>query len=178
MTTDPETRYLQLHEHVDGIVTHYARSRSDAEDDRLLESLAAATEEIARLGPDVHDAGDEQQLRDEHDDACTAALLADLADARVTGRDRRRDLVPEIERRRYVAVVLDQMAGRAEQPGWLLAHRLNIVIDHALDAGLHTGLAQRLALAASRRPDGENAEDHEKADDEEHAAAAPLPHAA
>lgn len=163
MTTDPETRYLQLHAHVDEIVAHYVRSGSDAEDDRLLECLAAAAAEIASLGPEVHDADDMQQLCDEHDDARIAALLADLADARAAGRDRRRDLVPEIESRRYLAAVLDQMAYQDEQLGWVLAHRLNIVVDHALDVGLHTGLAQRLALAASRRPDGEDAEAHEMA---------------
>lgn len=168
--SDPETRCLQLHDTVDALVAAYARSRSDAEDDRILECLAAATGELALTGPAAHRAHhDPQALRADRDDARFAALLADLADARVTGRPRRRGLAPEIEHHPYVAAMLEQMAGQEEQDGWVLAYRLNVLVDHALEKDMHTGLAQRLALAASCRPDGSNAALDE--DDEQDAAA-------
>uniref|UniRef100_UPI003F49713C hypothetical protein n=1 Tax=Amycolatopsis sp. CA-096443 TaxID=3239919 RepID=UPI003F49713C len=165
MPTDPKTR-RRLRERADDIIEAYSASSGDADDAHLLADLAAVAAELARHGRDtplvVADLSADltaEDPRDAADDARTAALLAALADARATGAAWNPGLAGWLQPSSYVAAVLAQMAGRAEQPGWLLAHRLNVLIDHAFERDLHTGLAQRLALAASRRPDGENPAD-------------------
>ncbi|MBE1580468.1 hypothetical protein ACFORH_43115 [Amycolatopsis roodepoortensis] len=148
-------RYLDYADLVDGVVAAMEHSDNDLEDAQLLDELAEATKEqaaLTRAGVDV-------------DDARVLALLADVANARAYGRPRKTGLLPELEQRPYPRAVLDRMADPADdQPGWVLAVRLNALIDHALDLGLGTRLAERLALAVTRRPDGLNAEEHEQAD--------------
>ncbi|SFW11711.1 hypothetical protein [Amycolatopsis australiensis] len=163
---DPQLRYLELDDLVDGLVAAFTRSDDDTEDARILATLAEATAELATLSSSVHHPVTEHELiAADRDDARLAALLADVAATRAH-RTPRTVTVPELEAHPYVRAVLEQMAGQIDQPGWVLAHRINVLIDHADFAGLDTRLAQRLALAVSRRPDGENAAEHEAADDQ------------
>ncbi|EME65860.1 hypothetical protein, partial [Amycolatopsis decaplanina] len=155
LTAATSLRCLDLADAVDGLVTAMVRSDTDLEDAQLLAELAEATAECARL----------TRRADDVDDARVAALLADVAHARAYDRPRVPGLLPELEQRPYLRAVLDRMASPTDdQPGWVLAVRLNAVVDHALDLGIGTRLAERLALAVSRRPDGENAAEHEAAD--------------
>jgi len=148
-------RCPELDDLVDGLVSVMARSDNDLEDAQLLDELADATREQAtRTG-----------LAQDVDDAGVTALLADVAHARAYGRPRAAGLLPALEQHPYLRAVLHRMASPADdQPGWVLALRLNALIDRAITLGIGTRLAERLALAVSRRPDGENAEEHEEAD--------------
>lgn len=169
--TAPDIRYLELDDLVDGLIETFRHTDGDAEDAQLLAQLADTAEELATLSPHIHDPDTEADLvHADTGDARFARLLAEVACARVTGSSRLGGQVPELERRPYVQAVLEQMAGQAEQPGWVLAHRLNILIDHAIAADLPTRLAERLAHAVSHRPDGENALEHEQADQQQLAA--------
>ncbi|MGW5703798.1 hypothetical protein [Amycolatopsis japonica] len=153
----PETaaRCLNLADLVDGLVTAMRCSDTDLEDAQLLGELADAAAEHAAL----------TRAADDVDDARVIALLADVANARAYDRPRKTGLLPELEQRPYLQAVLDRMACAADdQPGWVLALRLNAVVDHAIDLGIGTRLAERLALVISHRPDGENAAEHEEAD--------------
>uniref|UniRef100_UPI003F49A78E hypothetical protein n=1 Tax=Amycolatopsis sp. CA-293810 TaxID=3239926 RepID=UPI003F49A78E len=155
LSPDASAQDLDLGDLVDGLVTAMEHSDNDLEDAQLLAELADATRERADLN----------RAADDVDDARVIALLADVADARAYGRPRKTGLLPELEQRPYLQAVLTRMASPADdQPGWVLALRLNAVVDHALDLGIGTRLAERLALAVSRRPDGENAAEHEEAD--------------
>jgi hypothetical protein len=163
--TDSATRYLELADFVDGLIQALVGSDGDADDSAFFAELAGAIRELADLSPVVHDPGTHaEQIRADVDAARLALLLSDLADARLHHRSRMRELLPALDARPYAAAVLDRMASRDDQPGWVLAHRLNCVIDHAIAAGLHTGLAERIAHAISHRPDGENAAEYEAAE--------------
>jgi hypothetical protein len=167
----PDIRYIELDDLVDGLIETFRHTDGDAEDAQLLATLADTAGQLAALSPHVHDPDTEADLvHVDVGNARFARLLAEVAGARVTGHPRVGGQVAELESHPYVAAVLEQMAGQAEQPGWVLAHRLNILIDHAITAGVPTGLAQRIAHAASHRPDGENAAEHEQADGQQLAA--------
>lgn len=164
-TIDTDARYLELTDFVDSLIQALGGvSDGDADDFAYFTELAGATRELADLSPVVHDPGSHaEQIRADVDAARLASLLSDLAAARLHRRSRTRGLLPALDARPYAAAVLDRMASGDDQPGWVLAQRLNCVIDHALDAGLHTALAERIAHAISHRPDGENAAEHEAA---------------
>ncbi|MEU4673955.1 hypothetical protein AB0F91_39870 [Amycolatopsis sp. NPDC023774] len=170
--TDPDTRYLELADQIDGVVAAMERALDDDEIAALLTSLAAAAVELVSVSHIVHrgwDPGEHAAIGEDIDNAAAARLVADLAIARHRDRPRSPGLIGAIEARPYEQAVLTQMATAvAEQPGWLYAHRLNILVDALEDTGRHTGLLQRLAHAVSHRPDGENALDHELADRPQH----------
>ena len=127
---------------------------------------------LAHLAPDTSTATTTKELAaltgfaEDADDARMITLLADLADARAHDRPRVPGLLPELEQQPYQRFVIARMASQTDdQPGWILALRLNALIDRAIELGIGTWLAQRLALAVSHRPDGENAAEHEDAND-------------
>ncbi|OLZ51673.1 hypothetical protein BS329_15525 [Amycolatopsis coloradensis] len=148
-------RRLEIADLIDGLVHSMSRSDSDVEDAQLLAELAEATDDLATLTGLVEDADDTRMI----------VLLADLAAARAHDRPRAPGLLPELEQQPYQRAVMACMASRVvDQPGWVLAVRLNALIDRAIDLGIGTRLTERLALAVSRRPDGENAVEHDEAD--------------
>ncbi|MFE5566003.1 hypothetical protein ACFQ68_13535 [Amycolatopsis japonica] len=155
LSAETAARCLELADLVDGLMTGMRWSDTDLKDAQLLDELADATGEHADL----------TRAADDVDDARVIALLADVAHARAYDRPRKTGLLPELEQQPYLRAVLDRMACPADdQPGWVLALRLNAVVDHAIDRGIGTRLAERLALVISHRPDGENAAEHEEAD--------------
>jgi hypothetical protein len=115
----------------------------------------------------VHDPSTEAGLvAADRDTALVARQLADLAVARIDEDHARiAGLIPQLEDHTYIRAVLDQMAASgATQPSWVYAHQLNVVIDRLIDVtDLDTSLAQRLALAVSHRPDGEDPADDQDA---------------
>lgn len=157
MTPEPLARYLELADLVDGLVRTFAGTDDDRDDGLVLAELADAAQKLAELAPDVHTHDADAELVDvDSDNDRFAQLLADVAVARANGTARVGGHVPELEANAYVRSVLDQMAGQDEQPGWVLARRLNVLVAYGTAAGLATELVERLALAASHRPDGEN----------------------
>jgi hypothetical protein len=163
-TIDTDARYLELADFVDGLIQALVDSDGDADGACFFAELAGATRELAELTQTVHDPDTHaEQIRADVDAARLALLLSDLAAARLHRRSRMRALLPVLDAHPYAAAVLDRMASSDDQPGWVLAHRLNCVIDHAIAAGMHTHLAERIAHAISHRPDGENAAEHEQA---------------
>ncbi|GAA1983331.1 hypothetical protein [Amycolatopsis minnesotensis] len=162
----PAQRYCGLGHTIADTARSLARSDGDDDQDLLLhrlQALAQLTCDRVRLSYLVHTPADAARIEDDIDDARFAALLADLAASRHHGLPRSRNRIRALEGHAYSRIVMDQMASGDDQPGWVLAQRLNTLIDTAIAAGLHTGLAQQIAHAISHRPDGENAEEHENA---------------
>ncbi|UJW36941.1 hypothetical protein L3Q67_45080 (plasmid) [Saccharothrix sp. AJ9571] len=170
---EPAAHYLELQHRIEDLVHALGRGDDDGENAALLAELATASNTLAQL---VHTHAtllelEPRVVRTLADDARFAVLCADLASARATGRPPTSGLMLEFDEDPGTRRLLNHMASPAvDQPGWVLAHQLNTLIDAAIELGIGTDLAQRLAWAVSCRPDGENAAEHEAASIPDHAA--------